>query len=149
MPLTHRITAPAKISEIGSMLWTFIVENEFDVSKHILRVECFPKEETESVCLGLQKAAAATVAGDADQHVNPFDGVIAMTLSASKCTHIMHIIQDESVFWVGLMTADSVVTKLNDKAAQQVLIEPTDTKTGEDVSATANSKAPSSEHTTN
>ena len=57
MQLTHRIPA-ATVSEIGSKIWSFIVEQGFDASKHILRVECFPKEETETVCLGLQKAAA-------------------------------------------------------------------------------------------
>jgi 23S rRNA U2552 (ribose-2'-O)-methylase RlmE/FtsJ len=137
MELTRRVLN-ATSAQIGPALWTFVAENEFDCFKHVLRVECFPKEETEAICLALQKAAA----GDASDEVKPFDGVVSMTPSASKCTHILHILLDGDVYWVGLVKSKSVVTKLNDNAAKQVIIEPTDPATGEDLSPVTNPKAP-------
>ena len=138
MELTHRITNATPIAEAGPILWSFLGRSKFDCFKHVLRVDCFPKEETEAICLGLQKAAAGNTTDD----VKPFDGVVAMTPSASKCTHILHILLDSDVYWVGLVTSDSVVTKLNDNAARQVIIEPTDPATGEDISPIANPEAP-------
>lgn len=137
MELTHRVLN-ATPAQIGATLWTFVAGNEFDNFKHVLRVECFPKEETEGICLGLQKAAA----GDTADEVKPFDGVVSMTPSASKCTHILHVLLDGDACWVGFVKSNSVVTKLNDNAAKQVIIEPTDPATGEDLSPVMNPKAP-------
>jgi hypothetical protein len=136
MELTHRL--PASEEGVGSILWSLFAEKEFDTSKHVLRVYCFPKEETEKICLGLQRAAAS----NNDEEVQPFDGAIPMTMSASKCTHTLHVIRDEDSYWVGLVPADPMVAKLNNNAAKQVIIEPTDPNTGEDLSPTAKLEAP-------
>jgi FtsJ-like methyltransferase len=60
----------------------------------LLRVDVFPKTYTESLCLGLQRAYHTTLAEQSTAATpnHPFDGPIAMTRSASKCSHRLAII---------------------------------------------------------
>ncbi|CAB9518831.1 FtsJ-like methyltransferase [Seminavis robusta] len=63
--------------------------------KQALRVDIYPKSFTEEICLGLQRAChAQLLTTDTDHPVpdSPFDGPVAMTRSASKCSHRLAII---------------------------------------------------------
>ena len=112
MQLTHHAVNVA-LEQVGPKLWCLLEESGFDVSTDVLRVDCFPKEQTASICLGLQKAAA----GDSAESVQPFDGVISMSPSASNCTHILKLLHDADAYWIGLEKPDLVATQLNNHAA--------------------------------
>lgn len=141
--LTHRVMKTTNTSDVGLTLYKLLTERGFDASNSQLRVNCFPKADTEAICLGLQQAAASK---DADQSsIQAYEGAISMTLSASKSTHTLHLIREDmddgsSCYWIGLENAvtdeATAMIKLNDHAAKEVIIEPVDQSTGKDVSST-------------
>jgi 23S rRNA U2552 (ribose-2'-O)-methylase RlmE/FtsJ len=128
----------------ASQLWSFLLQEGFDLSKDFLRVDCFPKNLTESICLGLQKAAAAP---GSTIPSSPFEGPLQMTKSASNCTHALHVLYDNESqsFWIGLCLSQSyqeTVCILNDYAAKELALQPTDERTGQDLYTNASPEAP-------
>lgn len=82
--------------KIGTYIWNETV-SILDWKSMKLRVDCYPKALTEHVCLQLQQQAA--IHSDTDEHItidDPFDGPLSMTLSSSKCTHRLTVIQTRS-----------------------------------------------------
>jgi FtsJ-like methyltransferase len=137
MEFTHRMKTTAcnqnqQNCSIGTTLWSFLMEQNFDLSRDRLRIDCFPKDQLDEICNALQDAVA------------PY-GQIQMTPSASKCTHILHILRDGDTYWIGLhVTSECSIwnVKLNDNAAKEVLVDPTDPKTGEDIFPNVNVSSP-------
>jgi 23S rRNA U2552 (ribose-2'-O)-methylase RlmE/FtsJ len=152
--LTHRVTTTTSTcltasDLVGPTLYKLLVTKaSFDTSdkQHALRVDCFPKEDTEAICLALQRAAAS--ADDDPGSIQPYEGIISMTRSASKATHTLHLIRDDmdvsnSCYWIGLEQNNAnseqeatIDIKFNDNAAKEVIIEPVDQSTGKNLSPT-------------
>ena len=70
----------------------------YNAKQDILRVDCYPKTYTDAMCLGLQRAIHAktmTTRQDDNEPTSPpevpYEGPIAMTKSASKCSHRLSI----------------------------------------------------------
>lgn len=143
-----------------------------NTTEMLLRVDCHPRDMVENICRKLQEAAvAASNVADASTSNNstgtgaprivitdPFEGPIAMTMSRSKCTHKLTVIQstnnenndddDDISFYWGLedRTATSTMElKLNHEAAEDVIVVPADAD-GNDTPAAAaaavNAKTP-------
>jgi len=134
---------------IGSLIWNeSISQNKANLENMVIRVDCHPKTRTEDICFQLQQAALANFPNfDNSTIIDPaYDGPIAMTASASKCTHRLTIVcccnndennkqegADEEKNWAdcyywGLVDRSSpVVTdlKLNSEANCDLRITPT------------------------
>ena len=128
MPLTHIIIDSGRQEEHQqhqhqqdsgfmkldhSVLLSFLLEssNAFDLTNSWLRVETFPREKDEDVCLALQAAArkrfnyqlpdsdkatkdGSISAKDDAPYIELWDGPLQMTKSASRSTHTLFVVHD-------------------------------------------------------
>ena len=128
--LTHEFKGDdSNMEELGKHVLSTLCDGGFNVVEHVLRVDTFPKEMSASLCLSLQRAAGSYM-------LNPYEGPISMTKSASKCSHVLSVIRHETGFaWGVVDQPHHVAVRLNDDAAKEILIESTHTQTGEDLPA--------------
>jgi predicted rRNA methylase YqxC with S4 and FtsJ domains len=128
--ITHEITS-ATLSNggIGEEIWKCqnAIANAKELDKLLLRVDCFPRELTEDICLQLQRAAASPQ----NSIINhPFEGPIAMTKSKSKCTHRLVVIFCNDKFFWGFENrrdhSELMEVKLNHEAADEIQVQPAD-----------------------
>lgn len=136
-----RVDFRMKTSEAeGTAILKTIVSN-FDITKDLLRVDVYPRSETERICLALQQAAGST-------DTNPFEGPILMTKSATNCTHRTVVIIDKGTIYWGTMDKsvtsdkDLMMTKFNHQATEEVLFQASDSKTGADIGPTVDATLP-------
>mmetsp|Transcript_13282 Transcript_13282/g.15230 ORF Transcript_13282/g.15230 Transcript_13282/m.15230 type:complete len:438 (+) Transcript_13282:54-1367(+) len=103
---------------VGSNLWLLLREKGFNFLSDVLRVDCYPRDKTDDICLSLQRATERV-------------GTISMSKSTSKCTYNLYLVLDDEVscYWIGLEVCGDH-TKFNDHASRQVLISSTDSRTG-------------------
>ena len=162
---TTTATSSATTTTIGALIWKETLHQVMLKYKHSsekgvsLRVDCHPKEITEEICLQLQQQAAAanndTTIPTTTIVTDPFEGPIPMTLSASKCTHRLTVIQQcrngtarppfvptTGVSWIApllqRMTTDNddaiiMDLKLNHQAHAEIVRVPADNFTAADV----------------
>lgn len=125
--ITHRC-------DIKESIWDVLLDDSFNVDTSFLRVDVHPRNQTESLCLSLQKSSAGKLGKQ--EPYDPFeDGPISITKSASKCTHRLTIIvyvNDESLvhYYFGVMKREQgddckvMDIKLNQEAANEVTLKP-------------------------
>jgi hypothetical protein len=101
-----------------------------------LRVDVYPRDKTEYICLALQTCCAKSL-GRGEVPTDPFEGPISMTMSASKCSHRLTVVFAQNCYYWGLVdrTSDSAFmnTKLNHEAADEIMVEAADSGTGKEV----------------
>lgn len=131
--ITHEISHASLSSKgIGEEIWKCqnIFADAEELDKLLLRVDCFPRELTEDICLQLQRAAACPLKSCRTNH--PFEGPIAMTKSKSKCTHRLVVIScNEKFLWGFENRSDNselMDLKLNHEAADEIRVQPADDK---------------------
>jgi len=120
-------------SQSKTCIWN-VLSDDFQIDTSLLRVDVYPRDQTESLCLSLQKASAEQLG--LHEPSDPFeDGPISITKSASKCTHrctIILFIDDRGVlcYYFGIMKRQRdedrtlMDIKLNHEAATEVMLEP-------------------------
>lgn len=120
----------------------------FQISANVLRVDTYPKEACQQICLKLQRAAILSEesTGTSSSPIYPnncYEGPITMTKSLTKCTHILTVISlDGFILWGISDKACHAKVKLNHDAAKEVVVEPTHEGTGKDLDPLANQSAP-------
>ena len=127
----------------------------------VLRVDCYPRDQTECICQALQLAAldSAVFSGfDRQTITDPYEGPLNMTASATKCTHRLTIIRCQqdgeensdldsscSYFW-GLAdrcsTGSLTEIKLNHQANEDICIVPAANPSLENIQANTDPTAP-------
>ncbi|KAI2496532.1 FtsJ-like methyltransferase [Fragilaria crotonensis] len=125
-------------SEDRGLIWRTLRHQGFQPTNNSLRVDVFPREKTDLICLTLQESCAEELSQP--QPSDPFEGPISMTMSASKCSHRLTVIcTGTSTFLWGLASRqsnrDSAMfnLKFNHEAADEIVVEPADSNTGKDV----------------
>lgn len=159
-----RISHQMKINDMttsdvmGQHLWTTLSENGFgsfpqqgdqdnQQLQQALRIDVHPREYLEPLCLQLQEACATCENSNSHRSSSvsvegPFDGPVAMTMSASKCSHRLYVIflkePEQSsasfqVYW-GLESRDkhkaSMMIRLNQEASRELEVRICNHKTG-------------------
>ncbi len=153
---------------MGNALWRLLLEHQasFDVTKHVLRIDAFPIELSADIAKGLQMAATLSISlsKTREQDVSiprddvvvledPYSGPMEMTRSVSNCTHVLTVLSvtaskyscdggDYNYYVSVIRQVDHVQLLLNDHASQQVLVEPTDERTGLDLHSNVPSHVP-------
>lgn len=111
-------------------IYAELLRSGFDLGNDVLRAHAFPKDINETVCRSLQEAAGG-ICED-----GPYDGPIQMTASRSKCTHVVTVIRHETGYvWEVQDQATHFAAKYNHNANDELLLEPTDSSTGKDLSS--------------
>ena len=94
----------------------------FNDKQHILRINCYPKKYYDDIYLALQQAVCAKLKipswSSSSPPEVPWEGPIAMTRSASKCTHRLDIILSSS----SASTSTSVVSEPDSTTAESKTI---------------------------
>lgn len=132
-------------------VWGTCQAHGFDCTKHTMTVQCHPRHLLEPFCGALQATATTTTIND-DEGANSFEGPIAMTVSKTKCTHLLTVIlvrndkdcqcTAESAATIAYWGLDDrskgiLSVKLNHFAAQEIIIHPCHNQTGQDESTYA------------
>lgn len=147
-------------TNIGKKLFQTLLVNGFNMNEEtsadLLRVDVYPREYSEEICLNIQRAAAAAVSSSTNGRANgtqqtttkihPYESPIPMTMSRSRCTHRMTVIQITSAggtvnyYWgchsraYGSNEDRAIMdSKLNHEASDDLPVQPTDSKTGQDL----------------
>ena len=123
------------LARLCQKTWASCQAHGFDCNKHLMRIECHPRHLLEPFCLALQIAAAAAAAAaalsndkkqDSKEPTDPFEGLIAMTVSKSKCTHLLTIILVRNAKNDNIVSEKNAEEKLCDKK-QYETVAPTST----------------------
>ena len=143
------------IQRAATQIWRTIAPSLADLSAAKLRIDVHPKKYTNELCLGLQRECHQETKPNSTTNtkIDPFDGPITMTMSASKCTHRLFVIVSSSdcgknegiskqnIYW-GLLDrmADEpfMDMKLNQEADKEIVVVSPDLEAGEDSNSTAN-----------
>ena len=128
--LTHEFKGD-DMEVLGQELYAELMDQGFEFAKHCLRADTFPKELSAFICQSLQHAAGGPSSED------PYEGPITMTMSASKCTHVVSVIRHETGYaWNVDDRETHFAANFNQSANDEILLEPTDSRTGNDLSST-------------
>lgn len=174
-PIRYRISYPAvecppitpvNINHIGVDLFRLLKQFEFDIHKHLLRIDVFPPEQGEHIAKALQMAAVAFLSESTELEASslndddPFSGPIELTRSVSKCSHVLTVVKVTTSpsnhatelhnsqhpnhgYYINVaLQADHISLLLNHQAAEQAWVEPTDEKTGLDLGQNVPPHAP-------
>lgn len=127
--LTCEFKGHDNMKELGKeILSALMSDGGFDLANDCLRVHAFPKSLSAAICQSLQQAAGGTCD-------DPFEGPIKMTMSASICTHVVIVVRHETGYaWNIEDQATHFVAQLNHNASDELLSEPTDARTGKNLS---------------
>jgi hypothetical protein len=120
------------------LIWRTLRDQGFKLANNSLRVDVFPRDKTDLICLTLQASCAEELAQPRPS--DPFEGPISMTMSASRCSHRLTVIcTGNSTFLWGLASRQSnrdssmMSMKFNHEAADEIVVEAADSITGKDV----------------
>jgi len=130
-----------------TLIWSTLQDGGFQIEQDLLRVDVYPRDQTEAICLTLQSSSAKAL--DRTAPSDPFEGPIPMTMSASKCSHRLTVVcVGESSYYWGLMNRKSncdagiLNMKLNHEAADQITVVAADSSTGKEVKQNVDKTAP-------
>ena len=139
--LTHTssATTSTNLEDVSRHIWETLGWDCLDNIR--LRVDVYPPDQTAPVCQALQRQAAAAAVGGCVDHTTTnrgvrvsderFEGAIALTKSASHCTHRWTILcLEQETFW-GCRT--EALPAFNSDAGQQIVWSRTDEQTGQDI----------------
>jgi len=114
---------------LGQEIYAELLKEGFDPVEDCLRAHTFPKELSSTLCRSLQQTAGGSCE-------DPYEGPINMTMSASKCTHVVSVIRHETGYAWNVENTDShFAAKFNQRANGEILLEGTDSRTGKDKSS--------------
>lgn len=134
-------------SDDQALIWTTLLEGGFQIQRDSLRVDVYPRAKTDAICLCLQSSSAESL-GRA-MPLDPYEGCIPMTMSASKCSHRLTVVCiGESSFYWGIMNRQSnedariLNMNLNHNAADEIVVEAADSKTGKEINSSVEATVP-------
>lgn len=138
------------LNDLGILIYSELMKIGFDLNRDCVRAHTFPKELSAAVCQSLQMSAAADsrgrVGGASSYSIDenhPYDGPIGMTMSKSKCTHVVSVIRHETGYGWNVETKEShFAAHFNHSANDEVFLEPVERQTGKDLSANVVPSAP-------
>jgi 23S rRNA U2552 (ribose-2'-O)-methylase RlmE/FtsJ len=153
----------SKVQDLADQIWKTLPADKIPLvqsatsssNKGSLRVDVYPRNLAEQFCLGLQQACHREQSLQASETspTDPFGGPVAMTMSASKCSHRLTIILSDSLqnaeenpnhknqltyklYW-GLMCRETdksiMEMKLNHQASEEINVVAPDPETGGEV----------------
>ena len=109
-----------------------------------LKVDTSPKSIAPIICKHLQNHANAQARKENYNHEpidenDPFSGPLDFTLSSNRTKHILNVVEavEGKEYYFGVVSKDTyhndIGCKLNNHASKEVLMEPTDSQTGNDL----------------